>query len=297
MCPHLRSARLGCALRIEGRRCRSRPIEALGVAVGYSDFNLYVLAVNMSHPIFDWAIAVQQQHPPHNAATFAAPTASSGANADLQPPIILKSLPQPKKLVPPLHGLTEIVLESGYDYSSMFPMPASDPSKAKSTDIVEIPDSPPKTPPRRIKSESELIDLCSPDVIDLCTPPRHLARTPLATQKDTVDLGLSPLRPGVKCSKSADIYESYKEAEQAVFRHQESLGYKYSYIRSQLRLDENSGQARRRTLRCNRYKDAEETHQITVDPADHRKGKSGRTKYLANLKTTYDLTSVLCMKR
>ncbi|KAK7057078.1 hypothetical protein R3P38DRAFT_2598331, partial [Favolaschia claudopus] len=304
-----------CALKGEDAEV-AFPIEALGVAVGYSDFNLYALAVNMSHPIFDWAIAVQQQHPPHNGDPFAAPTVSSGTNADLQPPIILNSLPQPKKLVPPLHGLTEIVLEAGYDYSSMFPLPEFGPGEAKSTDIVEIPDSPPKTPPRRIKSESELIDLCSPDVIDLCTPPRHIARTPpprLATQKDIVDLGLSPLRPGVKRSKSAsakiepidlsiaspprhkvkpdptdpapsrnpplprppprdirassgplrlnDIYDSYEEAEQAVFRHHESLGYKY--IRSQLRLDENSGQARRRTLRCNRYKDAEETHQIT----------------------------------
>ncbi|KAK7057084.1 hypothetical protein R3P38DRAFT_2759436 [Favolaschia claudopus] len=109
-----------CALKGEDAEV-AFPIEALGVAVGYSDFNLYALAVNMSHPIFDWAIAVQQQHPPHNGDPFAAPTVSSGTNADLQPPIILNSLPQPKKLVPPLHGLTEIVLEAGYDYSSMFP--------------------------------------------------------------------------------------------------------------------------------------------------------------------------------
>ncbi|KAK6966370.1 hypothetical protein R3P38DRAFT_2816393 [Favolaschia claudopus] len=96
-----------CALK--GEDAEVAPLRPWVLPWGtYSDFNLYVLAVNMSHPIFDWAIAVQQEHPPHNADTFAAPTASSGANADLQPPIILKSLPQPKKLVPPLHGLTEI---------------------------------------------------------------------------------------------------------------------------------------------------------------------------------------------
>ncbi|KAK7057072.1 hypothetical protein R3P38DRAFT_2759426 [Favolaschia claudopus] len=162
-----------CALKGEDAEV-AFPIEALGVAVGYSDFNLYALAVNMSHPIFDWAIAVQQQHPPHNGDPFAAPTVSSGTNADLQPPIILNSLPQPKKLVPPLHGLTEIVLEAGYDYSSMFPLPEFGPGEAKSTDIVEIPDSPPKTPPRRIKSESELIDLCSPD--NPTTAPRYTER-------------------------------------------------------------------------------------------------------------------------
>ncbi|KAF7354194.1 hypothetical protein MVEN_01107100 [Mycena venus] len=78
-----------------------------------------------------------------------------------------------------------------------------------------------------------------------------------------------------------NIYDSLKAGERAISQEEEALGHKW--IRSQVRIDEKTGAVRRHTLRCNRYRDPKETHNMDIDPSDHRQGKSGRTNCKAHV--------------
>ncbi|KAJ6485399.1 hypothetical protein C8R47DRAFT_938823, partial [Mycena vitilis] len=111
--------------------------------------------------------------------------------------------------VPPLSQLAGFASDYPFDFSGMdfgvLPLPPPSPSPPPpftvhaGSEIIELPDSPspppppppPRTPPRIKQEASEVLDLCSPDVIDLCTPPR------LATKQEVIEL-LSPFHAGVK---------------------------------------------------------------------------------------------------
>ncbi|KAJ6522750.1 hypothetical protein B0H19DRAFT_1277240 [Mycena capillaripes] len=200
-------------------------------AVGYRDYNLHMLSHTFEHPIFDWCGAIGEQpaifeketlsvsNPSTSlpSATCGKPTVSASAglsnHSGGQPPSLTAAFELgARTTVPPISELKEISLDSGFHIYSNFSTPSAHnlqnppPSSASKNDaaIIIFPDTPPpraavvvnladsplpKTPPRLVKQE--LIDICSPDVIDLCTPPR------LATKKEITDL-MSPFRPSVK---------------------------------------------------------------------------------------------------
>ncbi|KAJ7637922.1 hypothetical protein DFH06DRAFT_1432525, partial [Mycena polygramma] len=279
------------------------------VAVGYQDYNLDRPSTNGEHPIHDWIIARSQQPPVFAASRlFDEPSLASPYLGDhLDEPGLASpfSAFPPHAHVPPLSQLAEFASDYPFDFSgmdfggspSLLPLPPLSPFTIHADhEIIELPDSPslppplppplPRTPSPRIKQE--VLDLCSPDVIDLCTPPR------LATKQEVIELS-SPFHAGPSGSSSSrpppaparsiqttfgpvkvgNVYNSLDDAIQAVYQAQEALGHKW--IRSQVAKDPNTGAIRRHTLRCNRQGQPQETHRMDIDPADHRQGKSGRT--------------------
>ncbi|KAJ6452558.1 hypothetical protein C8R47DRAFT_998072, partial [Mycena vitilis] len=300
----------------------------IGLAIGYNDFNLHMPSRNAQHPIYEWSVAILQQPPifpleniPETAPPFTlgAPFALLGEAAH----------------VPPIHKLSSMSLDSAFDFPSDFgtgaapavsratsplfshkkpapiEVPDTPPARPSSSSYsksapIEIPDTPPPKTPPQIKQE--VIDLVTPNHIDLSTPPR------LATKQDIEALGMSPSRPSVKRKqdlalalakaepesidlvspphrrpkmaplrnpvlafgpiKVGNMYDSHDEAVAAVFQAQEAEGHKW--ILNQTHKD-TSGALNRRTLRCNRYRNPVETHLPDIDPSDWRKGKSGRT--------------------
>jgi hypothetical protein len=170
--------------------------------------------------------------------------------------------------------------------------------------VMTVLDSPPISP-KNPKMKTEILDLCSLDIIDLCTPPR------LATKAEIKQLMFGPLHPSVKHKqgshpakpepesidlvspphqrskieaqevvvafgpiKVGNTYDTMDDAVAAVFQAQETLGHKFILGQSH---KDNLGVLRRRVLRCNHYRDAVETHCADIDPSDSQKGKSGRT--------------------
>ncbi|KAJ7916706.1 hypothetical protein B0H13DRAFT_1469531, partial [Mycena leptocephala] len=77
------------------------------------------------------------------------------------------------------------------------------------------------------------------------------------------------------------VYESLDEGVLAVFEAEEAKGHKW--ILNQVGRNKQTGEIRRHTLRCNRYREPKESHRMDIDPADHRQGKSGRTNCKAHV--------------
>lgn len=77
-----------------------------------------------------------------------------------------------------------------------------------------------------------------------------------------------------------DVFASLKVAVDTVYDQQQVQGYKFR--RSQLKRDE-SGQRKKQVLRCSCYQKHNPTHLDTIDPADHRRGKSVRTDCTARV--------------
>ncbi|KAF7349836.1 hypothetical protein MVEN_01284100 [Mycena venus] len=285
------------------------------VGIGYYDFNLDMPSPDMTHPIFDWVVERLKE-------------------PQIFPEIVYTEL-----------QLAELPLDHTFNFPAMSfghgpASPPETPPPQPHNEIIVITDPPspalpsPKTPPRRKIKDEDVLDLCSPDVIDLSlsTPPR------LATKAEVIEL-ISPFQPGVKRKHEGplpgakferididlsspprrktkqdsslssrflppqahvqrqqppriielgfgpiqlhNVYDTFETAEQAIYQAQEALGHKW--IRGQVRRDDNTGAVRRRTLRCNRYREPKETHRIDIDPSDHRRGKSGRTNCLAHV--------------
>ncbi|KAF7345871.1 hypothetical protein MVEN_01609100 [Mycena venus] len=143
------------------------------VGVGYCDFNLDMPSPDMTHPIFDWL-----------------------------PPFKLNS--STRNTIPSITQLAELPLDHAFNFPAISfghspRSPPKTPPPQPRNNIIVIPDTPspapppPKTPPRRKIKDEDVMDLCSPDVIDLSlsTPPR------LATKAEVIEL-TSPFQPGVK---------------------------------------------------------------------------------------------------
>ncbi|KAJ7511950.1 hypothetical protein B0H11DRAFT_2371455 [Mycena galericulata] len=271
------------------------------VPVGYNDFNLHMLSANENL-----------------SAKITSSSAGSSSGSTLGAPFALQG---PHNAVPPISQLSELTLEPNFDFSfntsasstasrhrapALRKSPPPPPSAAavakrlnNSGSVIIVPDtpSPPKTPPPR-KVKQEILDLCSPDVVDLVTPPR------LATKEDIQEL-MSPFRPSVKrkhipnaptVAKAEPVstidlvspprrklktdpagaperqitmapgplrvgktYSTLQEGIDHIFAVQEALGHKY--ILAQSRKDDN-GVLRKRTIRCNRYRNPTETQGI-----------------------------------
>ncbi|KAF7371978.1 hypothetical protein MVEN_00055800 [Mycena venus] len=312
------------------------------VGVGYCDFNLDMPSPDMTHPIFDWVTERLKQPQIFPEIAYSELQAKAGT-ASLASPFKLNS--STRNTIPSITQLAELPLDHAFNFPAISfghspRSPPKTPPPQPRNNIIVIPDTPspapppPKTPPRRKIKDEDVMDLCSPDVIDLSlsTPPR------LATKAEVIEL-TSPFQPGVKRKHEGrlpgakverididlsspprrrtkqdsslssrlpppqapvqrqqppriielgfgpiqlhNVYDTFETAEQAIYQAQEALGHKW--IRGQVRRDDNTGAVRRRTLRCNRYREPKETHRIDIDPSDHRRGKSGRTNCLAHV--------------
>ncbi|KAJ7645697.1 hypothetical protein B0H17DRAFT_1148395 [Mycena rosella] len=195
------------------------------IAIGYRDFNLYQLSMNFEHPIFEFEAVIHDQpkieltilpvqHPHSKNRPEATPTVPTAPTVGMSSLDALKGSAPP---VPPISQLSALNLHpSAFNKSFKFGAAAATnkynspltvsaiidvsdtpPSTPKAPTAIIFDDSPggpapvtPKTPPRRIKDE--VVDLCSPEVVDLRTPPR------LATKQEINELNLSPFRPSIK---------------------------------------------------------------------------------------------------
>ncbi|KAJ7667377.1 hypothetical protein B0H17DRAFT_1142782 [Mycena rosella] len=201
------------------------------------------------------------------------------------------------------------------------------PSTPKAPTAIIVDDSPggpapvtPKTPPRRIKDE--VVNLCSPEVVDLRTPPR------LATKQDINELNLSPFRPSIKrkgaplkvepfvidlvspprtkakiepIATSLGAAQSKQERDVVLAFGPIKVGNIYDSLEAGVKAvytaqealghkwifgqstKDDSGALKKRMLRCNRYRTPVETHLADIDPSDYRRGKSGRTNCDAHI--------------
>ncbi|KAJ7713988.1 hypothetical protein B0H16DRAFT_1340950, partial [Mycena metata] len=127
--------------------------------------------------------------------------------------------------------------------------PAAGADPAAPIDIV----SPPRTKPK----------------LELHAPPDRGALPPSnpGPPQREVQTALGPIQVG-------NQYDTVDDGIAAVFDWQAALGYKW--ILAQSHKNEN-GVLRKRVVRCNRYRDPTQTHDMDIDPADHQQGRSGRT--------------------
>ncbi|KAJ7731465.1 hypothetical protein DFH07DRAFT_712013, partial [Mycena maculata] len=115
------------------------------------------------------------------------------------------------------------------------------------------------------------------DVIDLITPPRvH----PKIEPDSKPELPRRNIQPDFGRIRVGTQFESMDEAITAVYSHQENLGHKWVLGQS---WKNPAGVLKKRTLRCNRYREATPAHRIDLDPSDHRRGKSAKTQCMAHV--------------
>ncbi|KAF5383675.1 hypothetical protein D9615_003671 [Tricholomella constricta] len=139
---------------------------------------------------------------------------------------------------------------------------------------------------KSIKSESLVIDLCSPpkfptklEVLDLCTPPSHKTKkrrlrvlSPSFDGAPEAKGRIVEAAPGVICLGS--VFDSLEEAQAAIYAREEQLGHRWWMAQSK---SDAQGNRKKMTFRCNHYAQHIPTHSTLIDPSDHRKGKSIRT--------------------
>lgn len=77
------------------------------------------------------------------------------------------------------------------------------------------------------------------------------------------------------------VYGSLQDAEDEVFERERRLGH--TWKKAQMKRDPDSGSIKKQTLRCNHYDIHKPTHSISIDPSDHRKGKTIKTGCLAHV--------------
>ncbi|KAF7362848.1 hypothetical protein MVEN_00634600 [Mycena venus] len=171
------------------------------VGVGYSDFNLDMPSPDMTHPIFDWVTERLKQPQIFPEIAYSELQAKPGT-ASLASPFKLNS--STRNTIPSITQLAELPLDHAFNFPAISfghspRSPPKTPPPQPCNNIIVIPDTPspapppPKTPLRRKIKDEDVMDLCSPDVIDLSlsTPPR------LASKAEVIEL-TSPFQPGVK---------------------------------------------------------------------------------------------------
>ncbi|KAF7369166.1 hypothetical protein MVEN_00243800 [Mycena venus] len=171
------------------------------VGVGYSDFNLDMPSPDMTHPIFDWVTERLKQPQIFPEIAYSELQAKPGM-ASLASPFKLNS--STRNTIPSITQLAELPLDHAFNFPAISfghspRSPPKTPPPQPRNNIIVIPDTPspapplPKTPPRRKIKDEDVMDLCSPDVIDLSlsTPPH------LASKAEVIEL-TSPFQPGVK---------------------------------------------------------------------------------------------------
>ena len=130
----------------------------------------------------------------------------------------------------------------------------------------------PKTPTRKPKFEDKIIDLCTPkqtqqlpnnNYINLCSPD-NLA--PATLQRS--------IQPAHGLVRLGSTFTSFEEAKAAVYEQQLRLGHRWRIAQGKT---DNAGHRKKVILRCNHYYHHVPTHLATIDPSDHRKGKTIKT--------------------
>ncbi|KAJ7096840.1 hypothetical protein C8R44DRAFT_643740 [Mycena epipterygia] len=168
-----------------------------------------------------------------------------------------------------------------------------------------IPPSGPGTPPR-LATKQEIVDLSlSPSypiivspfrpsikrkhapsprktaaldlVIDLISPPHSRAKIEPDSKPHIPSRIIQP--ESGKIRRGAE-FETLDEAIHAIYSHQEEVGHKWVFGQS---YKTDAGVLTKRTLRCNRYRNATPTHRLDIDPSDYRQGKSAKTQCKAHV--------------
>ncbi|KAJ7159313.1 hypothetical protein C8R43DRAFT_849756, partial [Mycena crocata] len=232
-------------------------------AVGYNDFNMYMPAAN--HPIFDWLIELKAQ------------------------PVVATNTPNPRPTPttpPPIKSEFIDLCTPSTSASVSPPLRTSTPPPRLATkqEIIDLSLSPmfnPNISPLRPSTKRKhvasphITQTDSGDVIDLISPPRirpKLESTDPPQQRH-IQPALGHVRVGAQ-------FENLDEAIEAVYSQQEKLGHKWVFGQS---WKTDSGVIKKRTLRCNCYRNATPTHRIDLHPSDHRQGKSAKTQCMAHV--------------
>ena len=167
-----------------------------------------------------------------------------------------------------------------------------------------------QTPSPKLCS-TEIISLVSPihvrtkfklePTINLITPPsKELKRKP-EPQVHAHSIGIKPMRKLSISSESNIIqfnppphicedqqFASLNDAVEAVYTEEESFGHKW--VKGQTKRG-SGGDIRRITLRCNHYRLPTECYSTSIDPSNHRQGKSSKTDCKAHVNIIRDLES------
>ncbi|KAJ7110884.1 hypothetical protein C8R44DRAFT_561981, partial [Mycena epipterygia] len=114
-------------------------------------------------------------------------------------------------------------------------------------------------------------------VIDLISPPRSRAKIEPDSKPHIPSRIIQP--ESGKTRRGAE-FETLDEAIHAIYSHQEEAGHKWVFGQS---YKTDAGVLTKRTLRCNRYRNATPTHHLDIDPSDYRQGKSAKTQCKAHV--------------
>ena len=150
--------------------------------------------------------------------------------------------------------------------------------------ILTLPTTVSKSGPFIVLSDdSEIEELPGPTKSDphsSCKPLLNIkSLTPFDDKKITPSrLGATPQMPGKVCVGS--VYDSMEAARDAVYAREIKLGHVWRMGQSKRSAD---GTIKKVTLRCNHYQHHIPTHLESIDPSDHRKGKTIKTECLAHV--------------
>lgn len=80
--------------------------------------------------------------------------------------------------------------------------------------------------------------------------------------------------------QAGSFYPSFAKAQEAVYNREHRLGHIWHVSQSKTL---SSGVLKKVILRCNHYRNPTPTHSSTIDPSDHREGKSVKTNCMAHV--------------
>ncbi|TFK33807.1 hypothetical protein BDQ12DRAFT_657551, partial [Crucibulum laeve] len=120
--------------------------------------------------------------------------------------------------------------------------------------------------------------------IEIISPP---ACKPLTTREHIVPKTIERALPDsvAQISVSSGVvrlgsfFKSLDEAQDAIYRQEDILGHKW--IKNQSKFDTHG--LKKVTFRCNRHSFYEPCHLMTIDPSDHRQGKTSKTGCTAHV--------------
>ena len=163
------------------------------------------------------------------------------------------------------------------DLSSPSPNPATKPlvlptTKRSGTDSVEIlspvlTSKPNKALCRPQNTAAFVVQKRSrSESIEVISPPRDIKHAKIKQRNPTEDITLARIQVH-------DFFRTLNEVRDAIFAQEEPLGHKWIKNQTKLRRDGTAGHV---TFRCNRQSHHLPKHNMSLDPSDHRRGRSVR---------------------
>ena len=143
--------------------------------------------------------------------------------------------------------------------------------RSRSASVVTL--TPPSRPKQKVRikaARSPSLSIISPGkygVKTLLSPSSKGRSTPYSSQM--IERNVVPV-PGVVLKGS--FYKTLEEAQNAIYKQEERLGH--TWVKNQSKTKD--GRVKKMTFRCNRHALPKPKHDIGIDPADHRHGKSGK---------------------